>query len=251
MGSPFDMKYLIDNRLLMVCPLLPAKRFVKYCKERGIRTSEKQLERFEELGIFRPVARVRYPEDEDEHPQTRVKFEEVKFEEVDGKRVYRGKLEEGEEWEGGVEDLLIGFSFEKEYSYRFLEAGLLWEPSSRAFEPWKPLENRSGEVRSYYSIFQVYALSSLVTSATMPIRAEDYFDYDEEEVDRLTSRMAKISRDVISRYREDGVKGEFEAAICQAISNRYFPFAQSDRRTIRVSGFGGDSDPNFFEYCRR
>lgn len=57
MGSPFDMKYLIDNRLLMVCPLLPAKRFVKYCKERGIRTSEKQLERFEELGIFRPVAR--------------------------------------------------------------------------------------------------------------------------------------------------------------------------------------------------
>lgn len=46
------------------------------------------------------------------------------------------------------------------------------------------------------------------------------------------------------------MKGEFEAAICQVISNRYFPFTQSDRRTMRVSGYGGDSGPDFFEYCR-
>lgn len=246
MASPFDMRYLIDNQLLVVCPLVPAKRFVKYCKERGIRISERQLERFEELGIFRPLARMRYPENEREHPQTRVKFEEM-----DGKRVYHGTLEEGELWEGGVEDLLIGFSFEKDDAYRFLEVGLLWEPSSQDFEPWKSLEDRSKEVRSYYSIFQIYALSNLVTSTTMLVRAEDFFDYNEEKVDRLTSRMAESSQDLISRFQEDGVRGEFEAAICQVISNRYFPFTQSDRRTMRVSGFGRDSDPDFYEYCRR
>lgn len=91
MASTFDVQYLIDNQLLVTCPLLPAKRFVKYCKERGIRISEKQLERFEELGIFQPVARVRYPKDESEHPKTSLKFEEV-----DGKRTYHGTLEEGE-----------------------------------------------------------------------------------------------------------------------------------------------------------
>ncbi len=245
MGATFNIQYLIDNQLFVTCPLLPTKRFVKYCKDRGVRTSEKQLERFEELGIFYPVARMRYPKDEDEHPMTKVKFEQV-----DGNRVYRGKLEEGEVWDGGIEDLLIGFSFEKEYIYRFLEAGLLWEPASRPFEPWELLENESREVRSYYSIFQVYALSNLVKSTTMQVRAEDYFDYDEEEIERLTSRMTESSREVISRYRENGVKGEFEAAICQVISNRYFPFTQSDRRTMRVSGFGGDSSPDFFEYCR-
>ena len=246
MGATFDMRYLIDNQLLTVCPLLPADRFVEYCKERSIRASEKQLERFEELGIFQPVARVRYPKDEGEHPKTRLKFEEV-----DGKRTYRGTLEEDEMWAGGVEALLIGFSFEKDDAYRFLEEGLLWEPSSRSFEPWKSLKDRSREVRSYYSIFQVYALSNLVTSTTMLVRAEDYFDYSEEEVDRLTSRMAESSRDLISRFQENAVTGEFEAAICQAISNRYFPFTQSDRRTMRVSGFGQDSDPDFYEYCRR
>lgn len=246
MASTFDMQYLIDNQLLIVCPLLPVKRFVKYCKERGIRTTEIQLERFEELGIFLPIARMQYPGNEDEHPQTRLKFEEV-----DGKKVYRGKLEEGEDWEGGVENLHIGFSFEKDDAYRFLEAGLLWEPSSWIFEPWKALKDRSREVCSYYSIFQVYALSNLVTSTTMLVRTEDYFDYNEEEVHRLTSRMAESSQDLISRFQKDGVSGEFEAAICQAISNRYFPFTQSDRRTMRVSGFGQDSDPDFYEYCRR
>ena len=239
------MKYLIDNQLFIVCSLLPTKRFVRYCKVRGISTSEKQLERFEEIGIFGPVARMRDPKDEREHPKTRLKFEEI-----DGRRVYRGRLEEDEEWDGGIEDCPVGFSFEKEYVYRFLEAGLLWEPDSRPFKPWKVLADESAEVRSYYSIFQIYALSNLVTSTTMLVRAEDYSDYNEEEVDHLTSRMAESSQCLISRYQEDGVKGELEAVVCQVISNRYFPSTQSDHRIMRVSGFGADSDPDFFEYCR-
>ena len=85
------MKYLIDNQLFIVCSLLLTKRFVRYCKVRGISTSEKQLERFEEIGIFGPVARMRDPKDEREHPKTRLKFEET-----DGRRVYRGRLEEDE-----------------------------------------------------------------------------------------------------------------------------------------------------------
>lgn len=52
MGATFNIQYLIDNQLFVTCPLLPTKRFVKYCKDRGVRTSEKQLERFEELGMF-------------------------------------------------------------------------------------------------------------------------------------------------------------------------------------------------------
>lgn len=88
MGPSFGLRYLIDSQLFVVCPLLPTQRFVRYCKDRGVRASNKQTECFEELGIFYSVARVRYPKDGGEHPKTRLKFEEV-----NGRKIYSGKLE--------------------------------------------------------------------------------------------------------------------------------------------------------------
>lgn len=79
---------------------------------------------------------MRNPKDEDEHPKTRVKFVQV-----DGNRVYRGKLEEGEAWNGGIEELLIGFSFEKEYIYRYPGGGTT---VGARFAPFRALESPRG-----------------------------------------------------------------------------------------------------------
>ena len=44
-----NLEYLIENEHFVVCPFLTTDRFFKYCKDRGIKTASKQLERFEEL----------------------------------------------------------------------------------------------------------------------------------------------------------------------------------------------------------
>jgi hypothetical protein len=56
-----NLKYIIENELVISCPFLSTDQFISYCKDRGIRTSRKQLEQFEKLGIFYPIARVQYP----------------------------------------------------------------------------------------------------------------------------------------------------------------------------------------------
>jgi len=41
--------------------LLSASRFVDYCKKRGVKIDEIRLEKFEELGIFYPMLRIKHP----------------------------------------------------------------------------------------------------------------------------------------------------------------------------------------------
>ena len=56
-----NLKYLLENEFFITCQPLSTDRFVSYCKERGIHTSKEQLEQFEKLGIFYPVAPIKYP----------------------------------------------------------------------------------------------------------------------------------------------------------------------------------------------
>ena len=47
-GIPINLKYMVENETFIACLLLTADRFIKYCKEWGVKTSRKQLEHFEE-----------------------------------------------------------------------------------------------------------------------------------------------------------------------------------------------------------
>jgi len=119
-GSPINLKYIVENESFIVCPLLTADRFIKYCKERGVKTSEEQLERFEELRLFFPVARVRYPiiKRKVEYLEDGVHYKDL------------GVLGDDEEWSGDVREEYGGFVFTREYAEAWMEEGLLWEPSS-------------------------------------------------------------------------------------------------------------------------
>ena len=232
---------MIENELFVVCPFLTTDRFVKYCKDRGIKTSRKQLERLEELGLFFPVARVRYP------------TVKRKVEYSDDRSSYRdlGPLEEGEEWTGDVREESAGFVFTKEYAEAWLKAGFLWEPSSRPFEAWDNSRDEDARrVESYYSAFQCYPLRSLINGLTVRVHAEWWTSYGKEEISRFKDRTTKRAEDIISFCRENGIRGTRAAEFCQAISNRYFPSTQTDRRTLNLSYSGSYHDWDWHEYSR-
>src|SRR6267143_2822417 len=62
MGNALDLQYMIEKDYFVVCQPKSTDWFIKYCAERGISTSAGQLESFERLGLFYPIARVRHPQ---------------------------------------------------------------------------------------------------------------------------------------------------------------------------------------------
>jgi hypothetical protein len=166
MGESVDLKYLIDNQHFIARRLLSTSGFIKYCKGRGIWTSKRQLERFEELGLFYPVARRLIPRDEDQHPHRWMKVGGV-----DGERRFVGELEDGEAWDGEVQRVSLSFHWTKRSLDKWLEDGLLWEPSSQPYRPWDSLR-AEGLMESYYSVFQCYHLRYLLDTVTLEARAE-------------------------------------------------------------------------------
>lgn len=232
---------MLENECFVVCPFLPSDRFISYCKDRGIQTSREQLEQFEKLEVFYPVARINYP---------KIK---IKVEYIDGGKKIRdlGVLKEEEEWPGDTEEVYAHFSFEKEYAKGWLDEGFLWEPRSRPFQPWKTFMDEEGDtkIESFYSIFQCYTLYNLLQSTRIVLGAEWWETHTYEEVNKFIDEVSKWAKIVISNHQKSRITMESAADICQVISNRYFPETQSDRRTIRISGYYHHQ--NWEEYCRK
>lgn len=235
-----NLNYMIENEFSIACPLLSTDQFISYCKDRGIRASKGQLEQFEKLGIFYPIARVRYP---------KIK---IKIEYIDDGTRYRdlGILKDGEEWYGALKEEYAHFSFKKEYAESWQEEGLLWEPLSRPFHSWETFTDEEGDrqIESFYSIFQCYTLYNLLQFTRMELGAEWWATYAEEDVNKFIDEVSKWARLVISDHQKNRTTIEAAANICQVISNRYFPETQSDRRTIRISGY---YDHRIWEECCR
>jgi hypothetical protein len=224
-----NLNYMIENEFFIACPLLSIDQFISYCKDRGIQTSKEQLEQFEKLGIFYPIARVRYP---------KIK---IKIEYIDDGTRYRdlGILKDGEEWYGALKEEYAHFSFGKEYAESWQEEGLLWEPSSRPFQSWETFTAEEGDrqTESFYSSFQCYTLYKLLQSTRRELGAEWWATHADEEINKFIDEVSRWAKIVISDHQENRIATEAAADICQVISNRYFPETQSDRRTIRISGY--------------
>ncbi len=237
-----NLKYIIENELFIICPFLSTDRFISYCRDRGVQTSRGQLEQFEKLGIFYPIARVRYP---------KIK---IKIEYIDNGKRYRdlGVLKDGEEWSGDLKEEYAHFWFEKEYARNWLEEGLLWEPLSRSFQSWETFKDKNGhsQMESFYSIFQCHTLYNLIRATMREIRAEWWATYSKEDIDKLTSKISDWTEMVIHSHQRNGIRGEAAVATCQIISNRYFPKTQSDRRSIQLSIPGHYYTWDWYEYCR-
>ncbi|HKZ02354.1 MAG TPA: hypothetical protein VJ180_08950, partial [Pyrinomonadaceae bacterium] len=151
------------------------------------------LEQFERLGLFYPIARV-------EHPQSY-------------------------------------FWFRNDHVRILFENGLLWQPLTRPFQPWKNFKNQRNEtqIESFYSIFQVYPLQNLLRQIQLfnltPLKL---LALGPSQIKSAYRRMFRNKDWILNEHK---VRNRFDlaAAVCQVICNAYYPQTQSDRRTIRVT----------------
>ena len=233
---------MLENEWLIVCPLLTTSDFVKLCKSMSLSVTAQRLDELERIGLFYPFARVRHP---------RIK-EKVEY--LDNGRKYRilGILKDGEVWEGDVKEEYASISFRKESSSIWLDRDLIWDPSDVAFEEWKSFIDDDGVrfVTSYYSRFQVYELWSILSNTAIYVNADQWLEYSEDQQRACCKNISKLSD-----MRMAGVKNRTDSLrqlsyLCQAISNRYHPFTQTDKRRLRLSQDGFFQNWDWYEYCR-
>jgi len=237
-----SLKTIIENEWFIVCDLLPSDGFIKFCRSRGINTSREQLEQLEKLKLLYPIARVRFPN------------VTIKFEYSEDRRTYRylGVLEEGEAWSGETREDYAAFSFTRREAEDWLKNGWLWDPQSRDFESWSGfLEKGEPRVESYYSMFQCLPLHQLCQDLRIHVGAEWWSTYSLDQIHQTADRMTEIAHTMIDAIQRNGCRGDSVVVICQAISNRYYPKTQSDRRTLWVSYRWPYHDWRWDEYCSR
>lgn len=235
------LKYIIENELFITSPFLSTRKFISYCKDCAILTSREQLELFEKLKIFYPIARVKYP-------KVRKKVEYVN----NGRRYrYLGILKDGEKWSGDLREEYSNFLFEKEYAMDWFKKELLWQPSSQPFQSWETFKDKNGEgqIESFYSIFQCYSLYNLSKATTMEIKAEKCITYSKKDINKLKNRIFDLAKIAINGIQKNGIRGEIAVSTCQIISNRYFPITQTDYRTIHLSIPIYYRNWDWYKYC--
>jgi len=238
-----NLQYIVENEFYKTVPLVSSNNFISYCKKRGIKISKEKLEKYEELGLFYPLARV-------EHPKIIIK---VEYSENGKEYLELGILREGEEWSGDVEEEYSMFSFVDDAKDWFKE-DLLWEPTSRDFEKWDNFVDENGytKIESYYSIFQCYNLLILEQQTKMSLNCMDWISYDDIQIDKTIKTITSYSSNLISKQKEQVSRNKIIPLICQVLSNRYFPLTQTDGRRIKVTSHGFRSDEwDWFEYCRK
>ena len=239
-----NLQYIIENEFYKTVPLVSSSNFVSYCKKRGIKISKEKLEKYEELGIFYPLARV-------EHPIIKIK---VEYSENGKEYSDLGMLREGEEWGGAIKEEYSMFSFVDDAKDWFKE-DLLWDPTSRDFEKWDNFVDENGyatKIESYYSIFQCYNLLILEQWTKRSLNCIDWISYDDIQIDKIIKNMTSYSSDIISKLKEHVSRNLIIPLVCQVLSNRYFPLTQTDGRGITVTSHGFRSDEwDWFEYRRK
>jgi hypothetical protein len=242
MTNFIKIQKLIEKEYFITCPFLATDQFISYCKDRSINTSRQQLEQFEKLGIFFPIARVKIP-------KIKIKIEYIE----NGIRYHNlGVLKDGEEWNGDIKEEYAHFWFEKSYAENLFKEGILWEPSSHDFQKWENFFGENGQefIVSYYSIFQCYTLYNIIESTKMELRAEWWYTYSDKDIAQIKNQISRWAKKVIDSQKKNGTIGEAAPIICQVLANRFFPETQTDRRTINISTPNHYHNWDWDKYCR-
>ncbi len=225
-----NLEYIVKNEYYKVVPLLNVSNFVSYCKERGLNISKTDLERYEKLGLFYPLARIKIP---------KIKIK-VDYSEDRTRYKSLGTLKIGEEWKGEIREQRAMFSFPDDAKSWF-EEGLLWDPSTENFEEWDAFidENGDAKIESYYSIFQCYPLYQLIERTKIIIDYTNWIYYDSASIDKVVENATKRSIHTISNYKKNINEHMILPLLCQVLSNRYYPLTQTDMRniSIKIHGF--------------
>jgi hypothetical protein len=232
------LRYQLQQDAFAVCPMISAPDFVSFCKDRGINTSQEQLERFEKLGILYPIARMKRP------------WLTHKIEYIDEGRRYldHGLLEEGESWPG---DTRVGWGWwrmrDAADEIELLDEEHLWDPRQKPFEPWSTFCDDEGHTHTetFCSMFQAYALEWKVM--WLESRVDRSIFADGGDPMRIGQLLANSIANRVELLR-DPMPQDDVAFLAQLLSTRYYPLTQTDRRTFTLTA--RRSQWNWYEYAR-
>jgi hypothetical protein len=199
------------------------QRFRDFCRKCEIHAWDHQLERFERLGLFRPLLRVK-------RPPYKVKIERS----ADGKTYKElGVLEEGEAWDGELQEHRWAFSFNMGIPRNWWDARCLWSPESVPFQPWSTFQEEG--IDSYYSEFQCFHLADLLNWTNETVAVDFLAELSESDIKDYVERSKRRAEKLIATISQRSLIHHEIAVVCQAISNRYYPHTTSDGRTITVT----------------
>lgn len=195
-----------------------------------------RLRQLERLGLFLPLLRI-----------YRIDVPH-KVEYVDEGRRYRdlGQLGENEGWDGAVRTELAGFGFSQRVIRSWLEHRNAWDPRSGTWPHSATIETEPQRHECYYSQFQIFELEHLLRALTATVEIE-WALCDDGSIDpawggQLRSNLSEHAAHVVRR--DTPVADTEMGAICQIISDRYYPKTQGDERHITVPMSGS----HFFDW---
>ena len=188
-------RLIVESAAILACPLLDTEKFVRFCRDRDLPVDRDRLLRLERLGLFAPIFRVRAPSG--------------------NQRPFLIPIWDGDNW------------FEK---------GWAWDTTGVPYEHEAP-PNKDRSQQGYYSIFQIGWLEHVLSMMTLHVHMDSYL------VEKTTRRMGEKQRMSLweERFKEAQEISRTHtyrpsiALLCQFISNRYYPNAAGDQRTVRVS----------------
>jgi len=189
-------KAIVEAGALIACPLLGTDRFVDFCRERGLSIDRARLVRFERLGLFSPVFRVRTPE-KDTPP-------------------FSIPIREGNNW------------FDKGWAWDTTGIPLNYEVPDH--------KNREEEgYYSIFQIDWLEPILEEMTCSVQLDSYLDRNKEEDINWHKNGTSWMQWAETVLESSRTHEHRRSL-ALLCQFISNRYYPKTQTDRRTIRTGG---------------
>ena len=186
---------IVRKSALIACPLLGTDKFIKFCKERSLPLNRKRLIGLERLGLLAPVYRVPRP------PRAKRSFVLLSIKEND-----------------------------------WFRKGWAWDTTSIQDSHTVP-DTKDQNQEGYYSIFQLAHLDFILNSMTLSVHMDGFLETKEtRDIDwnKNGKKWMEIFEDSANMLREHEHRRS-RALLCQFISNRYYPYTQSDQRTGKVS----------------
>jgi phage tail protein X len=235
---------IIAREAYRVCPLMPQREFVSFCRDRNIAVSHERLRKLERLKLLYPVLRV-----------YRIDVTH-KIELLDEGARYRdlGELNQDATWAGNTRTELAGFDFSSRVIRSWRENENAWDPRADASTHSETIDTDPRRHEAYYSQFQIFQLDLLIRSLTATVEIEwalgDDGTPDPSWGDWLKPNFAAFA----ARVAAQSASGDelALAVVCQVISDRYYPKTQSDERYITIPGGGSHfHDWDWYDYARR
>lgn len=224
------LEYISRNDLCLQAYLVTTSDFARLCRDRDTPISENQLKRLDQGGFLSPLGRFQ-----------RHKFR-ARTENANGNQG-QGVLMPEEACSSELREISAPFC--PQFIKSYFEAEQLFEPGATSVDAWDV-----SKFYNLYSKFQCYSLWKCLNQWRIHVPTVDEIaEKTDDEIANDFRAVSKTVRSLIPDLKIVCKKANEAALLCQAISNRYYPQAQSDRRTIKIVGaIKGEWD--WHEYCQ-